>query len=420
MRRDLTGSDGWDHADRRTFLAALGALGVTGLAGCGGDDGTESPGATTEPMGTTEPVATTPATTEPPGTTAPGTTASGTSVFGDTPATLISFEGGATAEPGGTTTLTGIFENNYLFTVTDGEFTLGLPEGWSATASGNTFDSLDQQSERTVEWEITVPDDASGAAELTVTGSYRGPNGGVAEVSTTVSVTVFAPGDVPSDGLEAYFALDADTPVNVVTGTTAEVVGEPTTGVSGVVGSAYEFTMDGTTTDRAPGVADALVSGEDLPLNGAGATVGVWFRYAEHEPFSRVYQVGGGLGGGEGVGGIPGFEITFVGESDDIRIYNTDGDTGAIIGLTPDTWYFIVSVLDGDDARLHVFDSEGELDGSPVTGSAGRSQSDAEPLLMMAGDQADTTGRMDEVRAYSRALSESEVERLYGGSGGGG
>jgi hypothetical protein len=238
-------------------------------------------------------------------------------------------------------------------------------------------------------------------------------------VTTTLSVAVFAPGDVPGEGLEAYFPLDSDAPVNQVTGTAAEVVGEPGAGAGGVVGTAYEFTMDGTTSDRRS-VADAIVSGEDLPLNGEGATVGAWFRYSEHEPYSRVYQVGGGLGSGEGVGGIPGFETTFIGENDDIRIYSTGGDTGAVITLTPDTWYFIVSVVDGGDARLHVFDQDGELDGSPATGNNGRDQSDAEPLLLMTGDQAETTGRIDEVRAYSRALSATEVEQLYGGSGGSG
>jgi hypothetical protein len=39
-----------------------------------------------------------------------------------------------------------------------------------------------------------------------------------------------------------------------------------------------------------------------------------------------------------------------------------------------------------------------------------------ESLVMMGGDGSDAAGRMDEVRAYARALSESEVTALYQGS----
>lgn len=413
-------TDAGDGTHRRRFLKTLGALSVTGLAGCGGDgDGDTSPTDTTAGTGTTTtaPEADTPTDTQ---TATATSTATSTPVFSDDPALLLSLSDSAQIEPGGTATVTGTIENPYLFEVTNGEFAVELPDGWSVSAvQGATFGSLDQQSEQAVEWEITAPESASEGVEATVTGTYSGPGGrDAAEVSTTLSIVVFTPGDVPTDGLEAYYPLDADTPTNQVTGAAAEVVGDPTTGASGVVESAYEFTMDGTETDRSPGVADALVSGEDLPLNGEGATVGAWFRYSEHEPYSRVYQVGGGLGSGEGVGGIPGFETTFIDQGDDIRIYSTGGDTGAILTLTPDTWYFVVSVVDGDAARLHVFEEDGEVDGSPATGSAGRDQSDAEPLLLTAGDQAETTGRIDEVRAYSRALSEQEVTSLYGGSGG--
>jgi len=438
MRRDWTDdgtgqvdTDGASHARRRQFLAALGALGVSGLAGCGGDDGdTDTPTDTATPTDGDTPTATdttagtatdTTTATETTGTaTATDTaTATPTGELPEDPQPLLSFESAPSAAPGSTVTVTGSLENPYLFELQDGEVTVDAPEGWDVTATGGaTFETLGRLGSQTATWEVTVPDDAGGTYDLTFTVSYAGPRGNQAEVPVPLSIVAFAAGDVPQEGLEAYYPLDSDTPVNQVTGTTAQVVGEPTTGASGVVGSAYEFTMDGSTADRAPGVADALVSGEDLPLNGEGATVGAWFRYVEHEPFSRVYQVGGGLGGGEGVGGIPGFETTFIGEDDDVRIYSTGGDTGAVITLTPDTWYFVVSVVDGDDARLHVFDSDGELDGSPATGNNGRSQSEAEPLLLMAGDQAETTGRTDEVRAYSRALSETEVVELYSGSGG--
>jgi hypothetical protein len=433
--------------DRRRVLTLLGALGVTGLAGCGGDgddtptdtgtstggNGNGNGGTPTEGETPTETEGETPTETEggtptetegetPTETEGETPTETPMPVFSDNPAPLLSLDGSARVKPGGTGTVTGTMENPYLFAVTNGEFTIEFPDGagaWSASAvTGTAFETLESQAEQTAEWELTAPEEAE-SIDATVAGTYNGPDGqDTAEVSIPLSATVFTPGDAPQEGLEAYYPLDGDAATNVITGTdaTEEGSGSPTKNAGGVVGDAWEFSMDGTTSDRNPGIADALVSGDNLPLNGEGVTVGAWFRYSEHEPYARVYQVGGGLDSGQGVGGAPGFETTFIDEGNDIRIYNTGGTTGASLTLTPDTWYFVVSVLDGDDARLHVFDASGEIDDSPATGSSNRDQSDAEPLLLMAGDQAETTGRIDEVRAYSRALSEEEVLTLYEGS----
>ena len=64
------------------------------------------------------------------------------------------------------------------------------------------------------------------------------------------------------------------------------------------------------------------------------------------------------------------------------------------------------------------------LDGSSATGGGTRTQTDMAQLILMVGDGRDTPGLMDEAYAYSRALSEGEVEDLWEASqspdGGGG
>ena len=431
MDPDLTDETGGKTTSRRRFVAALGALGVTGLAGCGGDDDTDT--ATDTPPDTTEPGTTTaPDTTEPGTTTAPGgtdtetPTPTDTGTPTDTPPqqdipedgpSIISFSGGGSVSPGESTTLTGTVQNPYLFPIRNIQVELSAPNAdWSVTAEGETtIDQLDTQDTAEITWEITAPSGASG--EVTITGSVSFESTSDSATSdVSRSVFVFSPGDVPQEGLEAYYPLDGDAPTNVVTGTDADVTGDPTTDASGVVDGAWEFTTDGSRSST----ADALTSGEDLPLNGEGATVAAWINYTSHEPFARIYQVGGDTA--TPAVAQAGYEVLFTSESDDVYIYG-DGTTQSAtnrptIGLSPDTWLFVVTVVDGSDFRIHTFDESGELDASPLTGTAQRTQSGTNPLVLFSGDDSEPAGRLDEVRAYSRALSESEVVQLYSGSGG--
>jgi hypothetical protein len=89
-----------------------------------------------------------------------------------------------------------------------------------------------------------------------------------ADVPISIPIQVYTPGNAPQEGLKAYFTLDGDTPVNDVTGNEAEVVGEPTPGADGVVGSARELTAN----DDINTVENVVIS-EPLPINGEEATV---------------------------------------------------------------------------------------------------------------------------------------------------
>ena len=400
-------------ANRRKFLKAIGVAGVVGVAGCSGDDGdeTETPTDTTDTTGTsgggdqTATVTDTPTPTE--------TATQSVPEFSDEQ--LLTLEGPGAIEPGGTATLSGEIFNSYVFPLERAEVTLEAPgDGWEVTSTGETvFEDVSTQMGVQTGWEVTAPQNVDdGGYTITGTTIYESASDQV-EFDISYSINVFTPGEVPGEGLEAYLTFDDDTATNQVTGTEATTMGEPTVGADGVVDTAWEFTDNGTRDS----VADAVVT-ESLPLNGAGATVGAWANITGHEEYGRVYQVGGST---DGTPMAAGWDVEFDGATDTVWLVNWNGDSsrasGTAITLETDTWYFVVTVVDGDDARIHVFDGSGELDGSPTTGSGGRSQSDGEPLILMAADGSDTVGRMDEVRAYSRALSEQEVLELYGGSG---
>jgi hypothetical protein len=444
MIRDSPENEDSSHTNRRRFLQGLGALGVVGLAGCGGDGEGDTPTETETGGNGNGDMTPTPTDTEAGGNgngngnggmteteTEAGTPTEGgtpteteaatptetpTPVFSDDPAPLLSLDGSVRVEPGGTGTVTGTMENPYLFAVTNGEFTIELPDGagaWSASAvTGTTFGTLESQGEQTAEWELTAPEEAE-SIDATVVGTYNGPDGqGTAEVSIPLSVTVFTPGDAPQEGLEAYIPLDASSlpATNVITGAdapTASNSNPPSPGAEGVSSNTNgAFSFDASNNEG--------LTTEPLPINGTEATIAAWYRFSSHEPFARVYEAGTGSTDGA-------WEVLFNNKTNNLGLYAQGGSwSGGVpkITLSPDTWYFVVSVLESPTSyRLTVYDESGQVDS--VSDTDGERTGDTNKQLnMMAkvdGDE-ETTGRMDEVRAYSRALSAEEVDALYSGS----
>jgi hypothetical protein len=419
-----------DDANRRRFLKTIGALGVVGLAGCGGDgDGTDEPADTTEPMNTTAPGNTTEPmdTTAPADTTEPADTGTPTPTdggenqpLGEDPDPLLSIEG-SSLQVGESTILEGTLRNPYLFAVQNVEVAMEAPgDDWEVSPTGDTsFDTIASQGSETVGWEITAPEEADGEFSLEGTVSYETTTDS-AEIPVSVPLIIFVPGEAPQEGLEAYFPLDGDTPVNQLTGNEADVAGaspgEASGGASGFVGDAWEFTANG----DAETAANAIVS-EALPINGEGATVGAWM-YAEEviEDYGRAFHVDEG---GNTDSPTNGYNIEFSGADPTLSPQYWDGgsigvDSGSAVPAPTGEWLFVVMVVEGDDCRYHTFGTDGELDGSPQEGTGTRGQSEEASLIMMAGDGRETVGRMDEMRAYSRALSEEEVRNLYTASGG--
>lgn len=257
--------------------------------------------------------------------------------------------------------------------------------------------------------------DGDGMGTLTATGNKDTETETPTQTPTTGGIGTPA---VEMPSLEAYYSLDEASlpPTNTVTGTDAAVTGEPTTGEPGIRNTAFGFTTD----DSRKTTGDALTSGRELPLNGQAATVATWFRYTSKESYARVYQVGGG-----GPDGIPsvaggGHNVEFIAGSNDIALalWPPEGGSSNKAGpvtLSPETWYFLVCVVDGNEGRMYVFDQDGELTDGGVT-TSGRGQTGSELLNLMGGDSSDPAGRMDEVYAFSKALSASEVMTLYDNS----
>lgn len=397
-------------AGRRRFLKAAGALGAVVLAGCSGDDeetptdaGTETPETetTTAPEATTAPEMT--ATGTP--TDAPPT---GTGEFDD-PAPLLSLDAD-TFVADGTVAVTGTLSNPYLFEVQNVEVSMAAPEGWTVSATGDTtFESIESQAETETAWEVTVPASARGEHTLTATVSYESETD-TAEAEVTYSAFVVDP-DTFEEGLGMYLPLDEETPYDRLTGEEVSLEGDPETGVEGFVGGAVEVTEQG----------QAVVA-EGVPINGEEATVTCWVRFTDYLSYARVLY----FGDASGPGGRPtnGVEFQFRPPEEGTR-FETQvrgpegtqevGQPNQEVPVEFETWYFAAIVLDGDDTRFHTFDTGGELEGSPRTGTAARGRTDPENthLTLLHGDSNPLFGRIDEVRGYSRALSEEEVESLY-------
>jgi hypothetical protein len=116
-----------------------------------------------------------------------------------------------------------------------------------------------------------------------------------------------------------------------------------------------------------------------------------------------------------------GWNVQFAGSDDSLQYNVWDPFGGFNIASTPalssGEWYFLAVVGSGDDVRLHVYDTNGELDGSPYTGTGARNTTeDGVGLTLIEGQDIYTDGGIDEVFAYSRTLSASEIDDLYQGA----
>jgi fibronectin type 3 domain-containing protein len=209
--------------------------------------------------------------------------------------------------------------------------------------------------------------------------------------------------------LEAYYPLDYQ-PEDFAydaggLGRDATPEGGVTTGVDGAVNAAYSF--DG---------EDDKLSTPGLVINDTEFTVATWFQYDAHDPYGQVLEAGG-----IDRNYPDGWNVQFAGSDDSLQYNVWDPFGGFNIASTPalssGEWYFLAVVGSGDDVRLHVYDTNGELDGSPYTGTGARNTTeDGVGLTLMEGQDIYTDGRIDEVFAYSRTLSASEIDDLYQGA----
>jgi hypothetical protein len=232
------------------------------------------------------------------------------------------------------------------------------------------------------------------------------------------------PNDVPQrSSVEAYFPLDdSSAGTNCRNGNNGTIYGDPTSssGVGGNTNTAFDF--DG----NSDGTGDALTSGTELPINTESATVAGWIQFDNNSGWNRVFAL------------VPDPE-TFVsdgvtyqlmrnGTQSKLRwqVHDQNGNKNAVVTdaiLNTTDWFFFAAVVNSNDGSknnpLYMYDTSGELSNSPWTVTQDRLGVDqSEKLTLAAGtDGSDKTRytncKMDEVFAFSTALSETEVQDLY-------
>jgi len=309
---------------------------------------------------------------------------------------------GATADPTKSYGVTGWFKSNNL----------SGTGGARLEVNGSKVKSSDFIDGTTPFTQIRMPFRLDGGMNVATKFGYAGQATGTAWYDDIVMREI--PGRDPTFGREAAYTLDETVPTatNSETGTDASVTGSPSTDEVGIDDDAFGFTTNGDTSTA----ADALTSGSKLPINGANNTVAAWFNYTDNESAGRIFQVGG-----SGPDDLPtdGFNLEI--SSGNMALIQWDGGTATNVGgygISKNTWYFVVVTHDGGNFRYHLFDTDGELAASPLTGSSSRGTSSNENLVMMAGDGRDVAGRLDQVRAHSRTFTEAEAWRLYQGTQG--
>jgi len=142
---------------------------------------------------------------------------------------------------------------------------------------------------------------------------------------------------------------------------------------------------------------------------GKSRTVSVWFQANENQPTGYPRFFDHFAGGSPGAGWLFGFDA----ESDNI-FFTHRADGNNIVLQSPNTyndgmWHHAVTTLDGSTARLYI-------DGSKVDTDNYSSLNDLDKPLDIGSDRGNGNefkGSLDNARIYSRALSESEVKKLY-------
>lgn len=393
------GSSDVTNTDRRKFLLALGAVSVTGVAGCGGDGDGDTPTETESEDGDSGGDTPTGTETETETETVTPTATPDPEPLGEEPATLITLSGGGSVNtPESSFTLNGTLMNPYIFDVESVEVSVGAPDGWSVDPSDpHSFESISDGGSEEVSWEITIPPDASGQSTLTVNVSYESATDS-ADVTIDQSINVIEPGEVPVDGLLAHFPLDGTPPANAVGDGEGTINGDPTTDAEGVIGGAYDF--DG---------EDDYVDLPGFVPDGSNATVSVWVNAdswgGPDEDRNEIVFWGDGP---------PQFEI--VPQGGTLRFHYWDGSQRNGFDTTDATvptgeWVHICGVYDIDDGTAAVYMNGEEVASTAVSAEVSFSGTNSR-LASHPNESRAFDGRIDQVRFYQRALSQSEVAQL--------
>lgn len=227
-----------------------------------------------------------------------------------------------------------------------------------------------------------------------------------------------------TDGLVSYWPMDKDTIQNnkimdVWGKQDASINGNPEI-VEGKVGDAVQFN----------GSSDWLLITDDINkanIPKREITVEVWVYPEEFDQwggFLACFQDNGGFEKGWALGTVSNAEGAGANEfSFAISTKDADDGDGDLTYFhngpyDPGKWYHVVGVYDGEKTKLYI-------DGQLVVDSAGQSGDINYPdhAFLVIGIYKDDNehdpfkGKLDEIRLYDRALSESEILQNYSAEG---
>lgn len=190
-----------------------------------------------------------------------------------------------------------------------------------------------------------------------------------------------------------------------------------------VSANGYSLTLSGASPGATGVLGTTAVSydGTDdfAEMTGTGANVAkfsalVWVKLVgSHDDWARIIQVGGS----ESSGPTNGWDIEWQGSDNSIKTRgyeNGDGTDGHLSNTTlaQDTWYCLITknISDGRN-NLAIYDASGTQLESQDKNMARGSTSTA-PVYIAAGDGRYSNIVVDEVRIWTRELSDSEEQAL--------
>jgi hypothetical protein len=243
----------------------------------------------------------------------------------------------------------------------------------------------------------------------------------------TVDIPPLPEGVPQRSSAEAYWPLDVIGTTNSQNRITGNEIGtndgdttiSSTSNTPGDTGSAYDLNNDTST--------DTLFDQDSLSINNSQATIAAWFNYDSSgtDDFGRILQVGGTATLDQTYNTTGGYNI----EIDDknsrlnMSVWNDANQADNAFydteSINQNNWYFVVGVLDNsiNTFRLHVFDTSGELSGSPVYGDdISRKVGGPVNLDIMGGNSLYVDGQVDEVYGFDAAFTRSQVTSLYNAS----
>lgn len=206
---------------------------------------------------------------------------------------------------------------------------------------------------------------------------------------------------IPSSGVARYTFDSADTSSGTamdVWGSNGGTINGATTGVGGAnqtysTNEAYGF----------DGSNDYVQLPDDASLDISSAvSVAAWFQLTDVSS-GVIATKGDALGSYDWDLSVDSGEVYWQGESGQSRIFQNAAS------INSGSWYHVIGVYDGSESRLYT-------DGTMQASQSASDDLDTDDVISIGGDTGNgyySEGRIDDVRIYSKGLTDTEASGLY-------